>query len=36
MEVLELIMLRWLFRRGILILPFSETVAGFFEASGTL
>jgi hypothetical protein len=28
-EVLGLIMLRWLFGRGILILPFSETVAGF-------
>jgi hypothetical protein len=29
MEVLGLIMLRWLFGRGIPILPFSETVAGF-------
>jgi hypothetical protein len=24
-------MLRWLFRRGIPILPFSETVAGFLK-----
>jgi hypothetical protein len=25
------IMLRWLFKRGIPILPFSETVAGFLK-----
>jgi hypothetical protein len=30
-EVLESIMLRWLFTRGIPILPFSETVAGFLK-----
>jgi hypothetical protein len=35
-EVLESIMLRWLFGRGISISPFSKTVCGFFEASGTL
>jgi hypothetical protein len=28
-EVLGSIMLRWLFGRGIPILPFSETVTGF-------
>jgi hypothetical protein len=30
-EVLGSIMLRWLFGRGIRILPFSETVAGFLK-----
>jgi hypothetical protein len=30
-EVLGSIMLRWLFGRGIPILPFSETVAGFLK-----
>jgi hypothetical protein len=30
-EVLGLILLRWLFRRGILILRFLETVAGFLK-----
>jgi hypothetical protein len=30
-KVLVSIMLRWLFRRGIPILPFSETVAGILK-----
>jgi hypothetical protein len=30
-EVLGLILLRWLFRRGIPILRFLETVAGFLK-----
>jgi hypothetical protein len=30
-EVLGSIMLRWLFERGITILPFSEIVAGFLK-----
>jgi hypothetical protein len=30
-EVLGSIMLRWLFERGIPILPFSETVAAFLK-----
>jgi hypothetical protein len=30
-EFLGSIMLRWLFRRGIPIMPFSETVAGFLK-----
>jgi hypothetical protein len=30
-EVLGSIMLQWLFGRGIPILPFSETVAGFLK-----
>jgi hypothetical protein len=35
-EVLRLIMLRWLFERGIPVLPFSEIAKGFSEANGTL
>jgi hypothetical protein len=31
MEVLGSIMMRWLFRRGIPILPFLETVEGFLK-----
>jgi hypothetical protein len=30
-EVLRSIMLRWIFGRGIPILPFSKTVAGFLK-----
>jgi hypothetical protein len=30
-EVLGSIMLRWLFERGILILPFLETIASFLK-----